>query len=303
MTKANTKSTTKSKSATRTKAKPNKPDHQQPHRSLHVAAAQVHSGGGVTDVLLRIDRQAAAASILGAQIILFAEGTLHGYDYDMTRQSIAKLAQPLTGPDAAHLSAIAQAHGIIILAGMFEKDHDKTYNSMAIAWPDGRLQAARKHVLTKSELNAGLTPGPKELTIIEVNGVRCAIVICADCAIENLHEDLRKRHADYRLCPTGGGGSIHDIITEQDLQTQKGRDHYNRTRPKVFRPEAIMPESDCPFTGFASANALGAIGNTNFHQGHCMIVDNHRVMRAQIPGTTIREHAQDQLICVKLNFS
>lgn len=271
-------------------------------RSLHVAAAQVHSGNGVTDTLVRIDRQAAAASILGAQLILFSEAVMHGYDYAMTPESIASLAQPITGPDAQHLSAIAQTHGLVIVAGMFEKEDDAFYNSMAIAWPDGIVQTARKHVLTASEKSAGLTPGPRELTLIEVAGVRCAIVICADCSIENLHEDLKQRHADFRLCPTGGGGSMDDILCEKDLQTSAGKVKYEQTRKHVYRPQAIFDQYDCPYTGFASANAMGPVGTTNFHQGHCMIVDNQRILRAQIAGTTIREHAQDQLIAVELNF-
>lgn len=271
-------------------------------RSLHIAAAQVHSGNGVPDTLVRIDRQAAAASILGAQAILFSEAVVHGYDYAMTQQTIASLAQPLDGPDAQHLSAIAQSHDLVVIAGIFERDQNKIYNSMAIAWPDGSVQSARKHVLTNIEKNAGLTSGPRDLTIIEISKVRCAIVICADCSIDNLHEDLQARHADFRLCPTGGGGSMDDILAEADLHSQAGRAKYERTRKHVFRPEAILANEDCPYTGFASANAMGPVGNTNFHQGHCMIVDNSRVVRAQIPGTTIREHAQDQLICVRLNF-
>lgn len=273
-------------------------------RTLHVAAAQVHSGHGVADTLVRIDRQAQAASIQGAQLILFSEAVVHGYDYGMTRQSIAQLAQPLDGPDAEHLCAIAQSHGLVVIAGMFESDPaaNAIYNSMVIAWPDGRLQAARKHVLTPAEQSAGLTPGPRKMTVIEVGGVRCGIVICADCSIDTLHEDLRKQGADFRLCPTGGGGSMDDILHEQDLNTSKGKDHYTRCRAQVFRAEPILTKQDCPYTGFASANALGPVGDNNFHQGHCMIVDNHRVLRAQIPGTTIREHAQDQLICAKLNF-
>lgn len=271
-------------------------------RTLHIAAAQVHSGNGVPDTLVRIDRLASAASILGAQAILFSEAVVHSYDYAMTQQSIASVAQPLSGPDAQHLCASAQAHGLVVIAGMFELDQDTIYNSMAIAWPDGSVQSARKHVLTQIEKNAGLTPGPRELTIIEISKVRCAIVICADCAIENLHKDLQSRQADFRLCPTGGGGSLDDILAEADLQSQSGRAKYERTRKHVFRPQAILTKEDCPYTGFASANAMGPVGSTNFHQGHCMIVDNSRVVRAQIPGTTIREHAQDQLICVKLNF-
>ena len=55
-------------------------------RTLHVAAAQIHSGGGADDTLQRLERQVAAAAAVGVEIILFAEGALQGHDYDLTRR-------------------------------------------------------------------------------------------------------------------------------------------------------------------------------------------------------------------------
>jgi hypothetical protein len=70
---------------------------------------------------------------------------------------------------------------------------------------------------------------------------------------------------------------------------------------KVFTVP-ILSEINCPFSGFASANALGPVGNQTCHQGHYMIVDNQRVMRAQIPGTIVLEHMQDQMVHARLEF-
>ncbi len=266
-------------------------------RSIHVAAAQIHSGGTVEENILRLHRQAQAAAIVGAQFILFAEGSLHGYDYGMTLASVRRRAQPIDGPDAMHVSAIAQELGLVILAGMFEADGQAIYNSMLIAWPDGRREMARKHQLTQGELAAGLVPADPQRTIIQVNGVRCGVVICADIAIPGLHEDLLARQCDLKLCPTGGGGSIHDTLDQADLLTPAGMERYVKNRLRVFRPEAVLPEADRPGgLGFVSANALGPVGESTFHQGHCMIVDSPGVMRAQIPGTIVRQHAQDQMI-------
>ena len=64
----------------------------------------------------------------------------------------------------------------------------------------------------------------------------------------------------------------------------------------------ILDEKECPATGFTSANALGPVGRQTCHQGHCMIVDHQRVMRAQIPGTIVLEHMEDQMIHARLQF-
>jgi predicted amidohydrolase len=271
-------------------------------RTLHVAAAQIHSGGPIEETLGRIRRQVVAASAEGAELILFAEGALHGYDYDMMPESVRASAETVDGPHCRIIAALAREFRITILAGFFERDGDAVYNAMLVAPPHGDCWTARKHILTGGELKAKLTKGPKERPILEINGVRSAIIICADGGIDDLHENLRMRKVDYRLCPTGGGGKIGDYLHEADVGTPAGRKAYETNRPRVFKTEAILDEKECPDTGFTAANALGPVGRQTCHQGHCMIVDNQRVMRAQIPGTIVLEHQQDQLIHADLTF-
>jgi predicted amidohydrolase len=271
-------------------------------RTLHVAAAQIHSGGTVDEIIGRMKRQIIGASAAGAELILFAEGSLHGYDYDMDPGIIRAVAEPKDGPNCRRVAELARQYGITVLAGFFEKDGDHYYNAMLVAPPKGACWTARKHILTQGEQRACLTPGEKERSIVEINGVRCAIIICADGGIEGLHENLKERGVDYRLCPTGGGGKIADYLHEADLLTPEGRKAYETNRPRVFKTEAILDEKECPNAGFTAANALGPVGRQTCHQGHCMIVDNQHVMRAQITGTIVLEHQQDQMIQAKLNF-
>lgn len=272
-------------------------------RTLHVAAAQIHSGGPIDEIMERMKRQIVAASASGAELILFAEGSLHGYDYDMTEASVDAVAEAVDGPGCRRVAALAREYKITVLAGFFEREGSRIYNAMLVAPPRGACWTARKNMLAGGELTARLAVGPAERPIVEINGVRSAIVICADCAIEGLHEDLRARGVDYRLCPTGGGGKIGDYLHEADLLTPAGRKAYEVNRPRVFKSEAILDEKECPYTGFTAANALGPVGKRTCHQGHCMIVDNQRVMRAQIPGTIVLEHQQDQMIHAELTFS
>jgi predicted amidohydrolase len=267
-----------------------------------VAAAQVHSRGPVAETLRRVERQVAAAAAVGADLILFAEGALQGYDGDMTHASVRAVAEPADGPNCRRIAALAARYRITILIGFMERDHGLIFNSVLVAPPRGRVTTARKHKLTPAETRAELTPGPRERTVIEVNGVRCAIVICADAGIRGLHKRLRDAGVDYRLCPTGGGGKVGDMLHEKDLQTAAGRAKYRANRPRVFKPAALLSRKECPFTGFTAANALGPAGRRTCHQGHCMIVDNRRVMRAQIPGTIVLEHMQDQMIHAVLSF-
>lgn len=271
-------------------------------KSLHIAAAQIHSGGGPQETLKRLERQVGAAAAVGAEVILFAEGVLQGYDYDMDRALVERLAVTADDPDCTRLVRLASRYRIAIMAGFLERDGNAFYNSVLVARTNGNRQVQRKHGLTPGELKAGLTAGPRERTVFEFNGVRCVIIICADGGIEGLPGHLKELGAEYRFCPTGGGGKIQDYLHESDLQTEDGRKRYIDNRPRVFNTQAILEDKDCPWCGFTSANALGPIGKQTCHQGHCMIVDNQRVMRAQLPGTIVLEHQQDQMIHAQLNF-
>lgn len=271
-------------------------------KRLHVAAAQIRSEETVAGTLRRVERQLALAARVGADVILFSEGCMHGYDYDLTRKRLREAAEPLSGRNCGRVVSMAKKYGVAILIGFFERDGRRFYNSQLVARPDGSRAVQRKHCLTGGETGPGLVPGPAERTVFEFNGVRTAIIICADGGIKDLHETLRCQGVEYRFCPTGGGGKMDEMLHEADLLTAEGRRAYAKNRPRVFNTKAILPRKECPYTGFAAANALGPAGRRTCHQGHCMIVDNHRVMRAQHPGTIVLEHQQDQMIHAELTF-
>lgn len=273
-------------------------------RQLHVAVAQINARAGELDGnLRRIERQVKSAAAVGVEVILFSETCLHAYD--LSPENVA-LAQPLDGPLVGQLSAMAHEYGMAILAGFLERDGDQVYNSHAVTYPDGRVGVQRKHSLTETEKRGGLTPGPRERTVFLFNDVRCALVICADCSIPNLYDDLARQGVEYRFCPTAGGGTLFGkpipYLPEATLDTPEARDTYTEYRQYVYLPQPILSEQDCPLTGFAAANAMGFDGRGITHMGHCMIVDNHRVVRAQIPGTNIAEHLQEQMVHAVVSF-
>jgi len=271
-------------------------------RELHVAAAQLVSHGGAAETLPRIDALARAAACLGAEVILFSEVALHGYDYDMTPESVRAVAEPVDGPNAREILAIARRHKIVVLAGTLEGDGETIYNSHLIAEPSGRLRVQRKHSLTEGELRAGLTPGSRIREVFTINGVRCAILICADSGIDGMPAELRRLAVEVRFVPTGGGGKLADMLCQTDLATADGRDKYAQNRPRVCLPDAFDPNFADWDSALVTANALGPAGAETCHQGHCIIVDNMGVLRAQASGTIVREHMHEQLINAVLHF-
>jgi len=271
-------------------------------RKLHVASAQIVSQGGAAATLPQIDRISKVAALMGCDAILFSEVVIHGYDYDMTPESVRAVAEGVTGPVATAVSEMAARNNIVIMAGTFELCEDKVYNAHLIAYPDGRLLAERKAALTDGELRAGLTAGDRTRLVFDIKGVKCAILICADGGLEGIYDEVVAQGVEYLFCPTGGGGDIKDYLHQADLLTSEGRAKYEANRPRVCMATAFMPDFEERKLGFTASNALGRIGDKTCHQGHCIITDQYGVLRAQAVGTIVLEHQHPQLINAILYF-
>ncbi len=272
-------------------------------RSLHVAVAQINSRTGqVDETFARLRRQATAAAAVGAELILFAETALHSYD--LHPENMAR-AEPLDGPLIGRVAALARELKLIIVPGFFERAGSQRFNSQAVCWPDGRRAVVRKHVLTPKETAAGLAPGPVEREVFRFNGISTVIVICADSGSKELKQFLADRKVELTLHPTAGGDLIFGRKTaplaEADLATAAGREYARKYRKCVFLADYLSDPDDVP-RAFASANALGYDGRDVTNLGHCIIVDRFGTMRAQIPGTVVREHQEDQMVHATLTW-
>lgn len=270
-------------------------------RQLNVAVAQIHSrAGDVAGNLARIERQVHSAAAVGAEVILFAEAAVHGFD--LSRETLER-AEPVDGPIGHTLSGLAIGNGMTILAGFFERDGSRIFNSVLVARPDGRRECQRKHRLTAEERSAKLTAGERTRTIFDFSGVRCIILICADTGIPDLDAELTRQGIEFRFLATAGGGRVSDMLHEADLRTQEGRTAFIKDRIKVYQPGAVYETVHGSSPGFASANALGYDGREMYHRGHCLIVDPQGIVRAQIAGTNVLEHQEDQMVRATLCFA
>ncbi len=272
-------------------------------RSLHVAVAQIHAvSGDPWANLARMRRQIASAAAVGVEVILFAETAVHAYEF--SAENLA-FAEPVGGPLTTQLSRWAQEYGIAILAGFIEQQDGAYYNSHVVARPDGSLGCQRKHNMTPPELRGGLSAGPRERAIFEFNGIRTAIIICADSGMDGLYDMLEELGIEFRFCPTAGGDHINNrpipYMHHEELFTAEGRALAAEYRGYVCLADAFTGDARPPLA-FAAANALGFDGKAMHHMGHCLIADTFGTLRAQIPGTLIIEHQQDQMAHAVVHF-
>ncbi len=95
---------------------------------------------------------AEAAAKRGADLVLFPEMCLYGYDYyvdeNISQSDKIATAETINGPSCGKLAEITEKYGIYLVFGMAEKLDDtpdaKLYNSAVAIGPDGVIGAYQK---------------------------------------------------------------------------------------------------------------------------------------------------------------
>lgn len=100
--------------------------------------------------LSRIEEFTVACAKRGAELILFPEMCLMGYDYfidsNITMEEKVAVTETVTGPSVRLLEALAKKLGIWLVFGMSEKsmNSDELYNAAVALAPDGLSGVYRK---------------------------------------------------------------------------------------------------------------------------------------------------------------
>lgn len=178
--------------------------------SIKAAVVQFNHRAGDKDYNLSvIEKMCREAASAGCNIIVFPEMCITGYWHvrKLSKQQISELSEPVpTGSSVIKLQKLASEHGLIIGAGLIEKNAGCFYNSYVVVQPDRDVSVHRKlHCFISAYLKSG-----NEFTVIETSiGVKLGVLICWD---NNLIENARitaLMGADILLAPhqTGGCGS------------------------------------------------------------------------------------------------
>lgn len=264
------------------------------NRTLHVACGQlVMRPGDIPHQIDQVNMLSAQAAEAGARLILFAEGALHGY---CLTPSVVNSAISLDDPPVRELKKISSKHRIVISVGAFERSGSRRYVSQFVVWPNGKLLVQRKNRITPDEKNAGFSAGPEKRKIFEVDGVRCAIAICADSGMENLWEQLRSGRCQISLHPCAGGGSRDEMRRPEDLSNPELRGRYLKAMEKVcFLGESMLR---CRELGIAmvATNLAGDDGVAKYHPGHSSIVDSRGCLVAMQPGEYVVDFLRPKMI-------
>ncbi|MET4431032.1 MULTISPECIES: carbon-nitrogen hydrolase family protein [unclassified Mycolicibacterium] len=163
---------------------------------MRIALAQITSSTDPSANLSLVEDYSRRAADAGARMVLFPESTMCRFG-----APLAPIAEPLDGPWASEVRAIAQRYGIVVVAGMYCPSGDgRVTNTLIAAGPstEGLIDAHydKIHLYDAFGVTESRTVAPGfEPTMITVDGVRVGLTTCYDIRFPELYVELARRGA------------------------------------------------------------------------------------------------------------
>lgn len=256
-------------------------------KSIGIALGSTFCRVGDLDFnLAQIAHFAEQACKAGSHILLTPELSATGYGPYPEVTGLAETAG--SGPAYNGLAAIAGRSGVAIAAGFVEKHEHGPGISHYVVFPSGEFIVQRKYRVTpfESPLTSAIAnyatgeevPTKLDFELLrfptfEIEGLKCAVVICADWGIEGLHEFFDAHDVRMAFVGTGAGGDVKDRVRTCDLATQEGREKYVRSLEKVGMPSAESILVNLVHRrAVAAVNQVGWDGRKCAHIGHGTVV-------------------------------
>ncbi|MFW0783863.1 carbon-nitrogen hydrolase family protein [Gordonia sp. CPCC 206044] len=169
---------------------------------LRIALWQCESRpGSVTHNLGRLAATAAAAAARSADLLITPEMYVTGYAIGADAR---RLADPVSGPIADAVGAIARTERIAILYGCPQRGSDgAVYNAIHLVANDGKMLATHHKTHLYGELDrrmveAGSVPPP----VVALDGWQLGLMTCYEVEFPELVRSLAVRGAEVVCVPT-----------------------------------------------------------------------------------------------------
>lgn len=166
---------------------------QENPNTLHVACVQMHWAKTVEYNLKRTQRYIEAAAEDGARVVLFPEASLTSYYFPY----LVELEPKVVEAALEQTREAAATNNIWVIAGTIRKTADRFLNLMHVIDPAGKIVHEYAKINTAGRDEKKYCRGGDKLSLFEIDGILCTMVICRD----GRHPEL------YRL-PAMAGAQI-----------------------------------------------------------------------------------------------
>jgi N-carbamoylputrescine amidase len=220
---------------------------------LKVALIQESNHGDAEANLAVIEQRVARAATAGAKLVLLQE--LHNGPYFCQHESVDEFdrAEPIPGPSTQRLSALAKAHGVVLVASLFERRAAGLHHNTAVVFEtDGTLvgKYRKMHIPDDPGFQEKFyfTPGDLGFTPIQTSVGKLGLLVCWDQWYPEAARLMALAGAELLLYPTAIGWDPNDTQDEKDRQrmawilSQRGHAVANG-----------LPVLSCNRTGFEKA--------------------------------------------------
>lgn len=162
---------------------------------MRLALAQILADTDPSANLAIVEDYTRRAADAGAAMVLFPEATMCRFG-----ESLADIAEPLDGPWASGVRAIAERAGIVVVAGMFVPAQDdpagRVTNTLIATGPGVEAHYDKIYLYDAFGFSESKTVAPgRDPVIITVDGVEVGITLCYDIRFPELYVELARRGA------------------------------------------------------------------------------------------------------------
>lgn len=270
---------------------------------IRAAVAQFEARDGDRQYNLDvIEELSARAARQGAHLVLFHELSVTGYTFleNLTREQTLELSESVPGgPSLNRLQNVARSLGILISAGVVERDGEELYNCQVVMSGQGLLAKHRKiHEFVSPHLTCG-----DRHTVFDALGLRFGMLTCYD---NNLPENARATAmmgAQVILSPhvtgclpspaPGRGVVAPEVWANRDLDPVRCRMEFDGPKGRGWIMKWLPARAWENGVYVLYANVLGLDGGT-IKPGGSMIIDPYGEVVAEC--RTLR----DEVVCATI---
>jgi predicted amidohydrolase len=177
-------------------------------KTLQVSCVQLHWAKSSEFNLERTLHYIQRAAREGSRVVLFPETNLTGYYFpEVLKQSSETVQAALDRTCEA-----AKACGIWVIAGTLRKTPDRYLNLAHVISPDGAIvhEYAKVHLAGRDEQR--YCRGGNKLSLFEIDGVLCTLVICRDGRHPELYRLPAMAGAQILFHPSCSSDEIEAVI-------------------------------------------------------------------------------------------
>ena len=148
----------------------------------------------------------------GADLLLLPELFAHGYHIG---DKVRKRAEPLDGPTATAMAALARTHGIALHYGFAEQSGEDIFNAAICIGPKGDMLAHQRKLMLPPGFEQEYFTRGAGCSFFDYCGLRIATLICYDAEFPEAVRHVAQLGAQLVLVPTALGaqwGHVADTV-------------------------------------------------------------------------------------------